>query len=168
MSEEMTGKPEQQQGEQAFLESVFDDVMQFLEQQEVFEAIITAMMPYFERQDREKGCYLIRQGDPPEAMYFIESALVTVQLEREDGEIMRLRTLSFGTVVGELGFYLKQRASASVIVQEPGTIYRLSFSALHRMTENDPKIAAAFHEFMAHLLGERLANITSTLQALVG
>lgn len=165
--EEIREKSGQKQGEQAFLESVFDDLMQFLDQQEAFETIVAEMMPYFERQESEKGCYLIRQGDPPEALYFIESALATVQLEHEDGKMTRLRTLSFGTVVGELGFYLRQRASASVLVQEPGTIYRLSFSALQRMTENDPKIAATFHEFMAHLLGERLANTNGTLQALL-
>lgn len=166
MGDEGTDASGQQAGE-SFLKSVFDDLMQFLEQQESFETIIAELMPYFERQDIDKDCYLIRQGDPPEALYFIESALVTVLFEHEDGKITRLRTLSFGTVVGELGFYLRQRASASVLVQEPGTIYRLSFNALHNMTENNPKIAATFHEFMAHLLGERLAKTNRTLQALL-
>jgi len=165
--EEMRKKTTPQQGGEFLLESVFDDLMQSLDQQEAFEIIVSEMMPYLERQDSKKGCYLIRQGDPPESLYFIESALVTIQFEHEDGKVTRLRTLGFGTVAGELGFYLKQNASASVLVQEPGIIYRLSLSELHRMTENNPKIAATFHEFMAHFLGERLANTTNTLQALL-
>lgn len=153
---------------ETFLESVFDDLMKSLEQQERFELVVADMMPYFERQEVEIGQYLIRQGDPPEALYFIELAQVTVQLESEDGKIIRLRTMGPGTVVGELGFYLGQRASASVVVQQSGTVYRFSADALHRMQENDPQIAALFHEFMARLLGERLANMNTTLQALLG
>lgn len=165
--EETESMPGQPTGEHAFLESMFDDMLQFLEHQEAFETIVAEMMPYFERQESEQGRYVIRQGDPPEALYFIESALVTVQIEQEDGQITRLRTLSFGTVVGELGYYVQQNASASVVVQEPGTIYRLSFNALHRMTEKNPTIAAMFHEFMAHLLGERLANTNNALHAVL-
>jgi SulP family sulfate permease len=63
--------------------------------------------------------------------------------------------------------YLGQQASASVVVQQPGTVYRLSVDALHRMQEKEPNIAALFHEFMARLLGERLANMNTTLQALL-
>jgi SulP family sulfate permease len=162
-----TGKPVQELYGEAFLESVFDDIIQSLEQQERFESVVADMMPYFERQEVEVGHYLIRQGDPPEALYFIEFAQVTVQLESEDGKIVRLRTMGPGTVVGEIGLYLGQRASASIVVQEPGTVYRFSINALHRMQENDPKLAALFHEFMARLLGERLANMNTTLQALL-
>jgi CRP-like cAMP-binding protein len=142
-------------------------MLKALDQQELFESVVSELMAYFERQDVTQGSYLIRQGDPPQALYFIESGQVTVQLERADGKITRLRTLGFRTVVGELGFYLRQRASASVVVQQPGVIYRLSVEALRRMNETNPKIAALFHEFMAHLLGERLANTNNTLQALL-
>ena len=163
--EEKQEKPAR--GEHAFLESVFDDVMLFLERQEAFETMIAEMAPYFERQERGKDRYLIRQGDSPEALYFIESAQVSVQLEHQDGKVTRLRSLSAGTVVGELGYYLRQQASASVVVREPGTVYQLSFSALRRMTEENPKLAATFHEFMAHLLGERLAHTNSSLQSIL-
>ena len=146
---------------------MFDDVMKSLEQQERFESVVADMMPYFERQEVEVDQYLIHQDDPPDALYFIELAVVTVQLESEDGKIVRLRTMGPGTVVGELGFYLAQPASASVVVQEPGTVYRFSVDALHRMQENDPKLAALFHEFMARLLGKRLASTTNTLRALL-
>jgi len=162
-----TGKPVQELYGEAFLESVFDDIMKSLEQQERFESVVVDMMPYFEQQEVEVGHYLIHQGDPPDALYFIELALVAVQLESKDGKIVRLRTMAPGTVVGELGFYLAQPASASVVVQEPGTVYRFSVDALRRMQENDPKLAALFHEFMARLLGERLANMNTTLQALL-
>ena len=74
--------------------------------------------------------------------------------------------MNFGTIVGELGFYQGQPASASVVVQEPGTIYRLSTQALRQMTADNPETATMFHKFMAHLLAERLTHTTNTLEAL--
>lgn len=164
--DELTEPSENRQDEKAFFEATFDDLMQLLDQQEVFETMIVDMMSYFERQDVEIGEYLIHQGDPPDALYFIESGQVSVQLEHDDGRPTRLRTMNFGTIVGELGFYQRQPASASVVVQEPGTIYRLSIQALRQMTAHNPEMAAIFHRFMAYLLAERLIHTTNTLKAL--
>jgi SulP family sulfate permease len=55
------------------LESTFDDIMKSLEQQERFEVVVEELRPYLERQDRRAGEYLIRQGELPEALYFVES-----------------------------------------------------------------------------------------------
>lgn len=149
------------------LESVFHEMLDTLDQQTRFEALLERMMPYFERQNMQKGMYLIHQGDTPDALYFIESGQVTVQLENEDDTHVRLQTIGMGKVVGELGFYLKRPATAAVIVEEPGVVYRLSMETLRDMQARDPSLAAFFHEFMAHLLGERLANTNATLQAVI-
>lgn len=124
-------------------------------------------MKYLERQEAAKGYYLMHQGDPPHSLYFIESGQVTVQLETEKGEAIRLRTMGAGTVVGELGLYLRLRSTASVVTEQPSIIYRLTVNALKEMEETDPEIAAAFHKFIVHLLGERLANTNKSLQALL-
>ena len=72
-----------------------------------------------------------------------------------------------GTTVGELGLYVGRPASASVVTDRPSTVYYLSAHNLKRMEETEPEIAAAFHKFIAGLLGERLADTTSALQALL-
>ena len=127
----------------------------------------TRVMRYVERLEVEQGCYLIRQGDAPKGIYFIESGQLTAQLEQEDGKIIRLRKMGAGTTVGELGLYVGRPASASVVTDRPSTIYYLSAHNLKRMEETEPEIAAAFHKFIAGLLGERLADTTSALQALL-
>jgi SulP family sulfate permease len=127
----------------------------------------TRFMGHLTRQDVGPGYVLMRQGDPPRALYFIESGRVTVQLERENGETVRLRTMGAGTVVGELGMYLGLPATASVVTEEATTIYGLSVDALREMEEKDPAIATAFHKFVILLLGERLANTNRSLQALL-
>jgi sulfate permease, SulP family len=114
-----------------------------------------------------KGSFLMRQGDPPQALYFIESGLVTAQLEIGDGKSIRLRTMGAGTVVGELGLYLNRNATASVVAEEDTAICRLSMQALRDMEHDDPLVAAAFHKFIVRLLGERLTNANMSLQALL-
>ena len=54
------------------------------------------LLKYFERLDVGMGYYLMRQGDPPEDLYFIESGQVTAQLEYPDRPPLRLETMSSG------------------------------------------------------------------------
>lgn len=145
------GKPLQEQLKEIFPESVD----------------IAKLIKYFVRQEVEEGHYLMRQGDAPEGLYFIESGQVTAVLEHKGGETVRLRKMAMGTVVGELGLYLGSRASASVVTNKPSTLYHLSIENLNKMEATDPELASAFHKFIARLLGNRLANTDKSLQALL-
>ncbi len=136
---------------------------------EVFPASVhmARFMTYLEKQEVKEGSQLIRQGDPPQGLYFLESGQLTAQLEGEDGEMVRLRTMGAGTAVGELGLYLGRPASASVVTERPSTIYHLSIDAFKQIEKTDPEVATALHKFMVRLVGERLANNNKTLQALL-
>jgi SulP family sulfate permease len=72
------------------------------------------LLPYLEQQYVPKGAHLIRQSENSECLYFIESGLVSAQLELDSGRSMRLRTQGPGTVVGEVGLFLGGRRTASV------------------------------------------------------
>jgi SulP family sulfate permease len=124
------------------------------------------LMTYFEEKKAEQGECIIRQGDDS-ALYFIEAGQVTVQLECDDGKIIRLRTMRSGTVVGELGLYLGRKASASVIADEPCTLFYLPANKLKEMESNAPEIASALHKFLAGILSERLIDTNDTLEALI-
>ena len=80
---------------------------------------------------------------------------------------MRLRTMGAGTIVGEEGLYLRASAPASVVATQPSVVYRLSFDRLAQLEREAPRVAAAFHRFIAELLSERLVSATDTLQALL-
>jgi SulP family sulfate permease len=126
----------------------------------------TRLMSYFEEKKAERGEYLLRQGEES-ALYFVESGQVTVQLEGDDGKVTRLRTMRSGTVVGELGFYLGQKASASVIADEPCTIFYLPAKKLEEMEHDAPEMASALHKFIAGILSERVIDTNDALQALI-
>ena len=80
---------------------------------------------------------------------------------------MRLQTLGVGTAVGEVGLYLESTTTASVIAESPATAYRLTRAELTRMKQQEPELAATFHEFIARLLSERLTATNRTLEAVL-
>ena len=150
---------------EAFIEAMFEDVMQSLEHQERVKKMVSEMMDYLEWQEFAEGEYLIRQGDQSEYLYFIESGQVAVRLEHEDGTGVRLRKMGTGNIVGEIAVYLGFQASASVVATESGTGYRLSKQRLQQMQTAHPELAATFHIFIACLLGERLVHANNLVHA---
>jgi SulP family sulfate permease len=125
-----------------------------------------SIMGYLERREVPGGYYLMHQGDPPHSLYFLESGRVTVRLESGD-EVIRLRTMGPGSIVGELGLYLRLSSTASAVTEKPSVLYRLSEEALRRLEENEPAMASAFHRFIVHRLGERLVNTNESLRGLM-
>ncbi len=125
------------------------------------------LMRYLERVEVPGGHELIRQGDPSEDLYFLESGRLTVQFVRPDGDHVRLRTMGPGTVVGEVTLYRGTVRTASVVTDEPSTLYRLTAEQLADMERGEPELAAAVHRLFARLLAERLSDALQTMDALL-
>jgi SulP family sulfate permease len=125
---------------------------------------IGTFMAYLDMRDYEGGEILIRQGEQARDMFFIESGRITARLELGAGKAMRLRTMGGGTTVGEIGCYLGQTRTASIVADVPTRAYRLSAEALRQMEERDPDLAAALHRYMVALLADRLSATASLLR----
>jgi len=125
------------------------------------------LLKYLEQRAIREGEYLMRKGDPPTEMYFVEEGMVTAQLQADDGQIVRLRSMRGGTTVGEMGLYMGTARTADVIASRPTIVYRLSAEALETMRKQDPEVAALLHEWIARLLAERLAANNRTIAALM-
>lgn len=125
------------------------------------------LVPYLESLEVAEGTELIRQGDPSDAMYFLEEGMLTVQLETSSGEIVRLRRLAAGTVVGEIAFYLGTPRTATVTADERCRLQRLTRDALTTMETDDPVLAASLHRAFVRLMSERLSETLTTLETLV-
>jgi SulP family sulfate permease len=125
------------------------------------------LMPFLEKVTLESGEYLLRQGDEADSMYFVERGGVTIYLELEGAQRVRLQSLESGTAVGEMGLYLGTKRSASAIADYTTVAYRLTRSALLAMKQQEPELAAAFHEFMIRQTCERLASVNRLLEAML-
>jgi SulP family sulfate permease len=123
------------------------------------------LLAYFEVLEAPPGYRLIRQGEPSQDLYFVEDGQVTAVLEREGGPPIRLQTMG-GGVVGEIGFYLGYNRTASIIVDVPGKIYRLSREGMQQMEKENPRAAANLHRLIVHLLAERVAHLVNTVDTL--
>jgi len=130
-------------------------------------ADVERLTKYFEKREVKQGEYLMHQGDQPNEMYFVEAGLVSAQLELPDGKVMRLRSMRGGTTVGEMGMYLGNKRTASVVADRSSTVYRLSKRSLREMEKKDPEVAALLHQWIASLLAERLAENNRTIEALL-
>lgn len=124
------------------------------------------LMGYFERVEVNAGDYLMRQGDAPDNLYLIESGQMSAYLEEKDGHSVRLQTMRDWNVLGEIGFFLKSKRTASVVAEAPGVVYCLSQDALHRMHENDPELVSALQQLLIQLLAERVVHLVTVVDAL--
>lgn len=128
---------------------------------------LSDFMAYLEPRRFAAGEYLVKQGGPPDKILFIESGRVTVRLALPDGRSMRLRAMTVGTMIGEIGIYLNQPRNASAIADEDTETYVLSAERLREMEARDPHLANALHSAIVSLLAERLTATNGLLQRLI-
>lgn len=127
---------------------------------------VEKLIPYLQRREYRSGEYLIREGDAPDFIYFIQSGQVTAQLESANREPIRLETMQSGRSVGEIAFYLGTRRTASVVADQDSVVYSLSIEDLKNMEAHAPEIANIFHRVSVFLLSERVMHLTRTVRAL--
>ncbi len=128
---------------------------------------VSALYRYLERVETSAGDVVVRQGDESDALYFIESGRVDVLLQGNGPDVLRLRSMTAGAIIGEVGFYLKKARTASIVVTEAGVLQRLSLKALQAMEATDPHTASALHMFITCVLSERLSTSNRVIQELI-
>ena len=90
-----------------------------------------------------------------------------MEFETADGKKVRLRSLKGGVTVGEVSLYLGGLRSASVKAEKPSTVYRLTYKSLQKIKKDDPILAATLHEWLGHILAERLADNNHMIESLL-
>jgi len=128
---------------------------------------VDKFMTYLEKQEVQEYHIVINKGDPPDSMYFIDSGELTTRLEISKGKFIRLRTQGGGTMVGEMGLFLKQARTATVVATQPSMLYRLSIDKYNEMMQDDPKLVFHLHQWIGRVLSVRLAENNYTLEALL-
>ncbi|HEX9036840.1 MAG TPA: SulP family inorganic anion transporter [Ktedonobacterales bacterium] len=124
------------------------------------------LVSYLRRQEYAPGAYLLRHGEEPDKLYFVESGRLSAQLDGPGQAPVRLEVMIGGHIVGELGFFLSIPRTVAVIVEEPSVIYSLSTEALAGIEQRDPKTAILFYHIATYLLAERVVRLTRAVEAL--
>lgn len=139
-------------------------VLQFGDLLSIKKEEVHHFMHYLEPLQFATGQTLFHRGDSSDCLYFVEYGQVSILLELDNGQTKRLRTLTSGTIFGEMDFYRNYPRSAGAVTDEASKLYRLSREALQKMQTQNPQLAAAFHQFVVGLLAERLTQTTRELE----
>jgi SulP family sulfate permease len=110
---------------------------------------------------------LIRQSELSDALYFLESGVVAVQVNLDNRSWYRVAKFGAGSFVGEIGFYLQTPRTADVIIEEDATICCLSRSSADSLKRKAPQLASSFHEVLIYLLANRLIITDGILKTLI-
>lgn len=127
---------------------------------------LAPLIAHLERQEVDAGVTIIRQDEAPDDLFFIESGRITAQIAQPNGAAVRLESMRNGRIVGEIGFYLDQNRTASVITDEHSIVYRLSREGLKRLEMENPEAAAMLHQIAIRLLAKRVTHLIKTVNAL--
>lgn len=128
---------------------------------------VDKFMSYLEKEEVQTYHIVIQRGAPPDSMYFLDSGKLTTRLEISKGKFIRLQSQGGGTMVGEMGLFLKQSRSATVVADQPSVLYKLSLDAYNRMMKDDPELAFHLQQWIGQVLSVRLAQNNRTLETLL-
>lgn len=117
-----------------------------------------------QRLELAPGTALIRAGDPADDVYLVSEGRVRIQMDLPDGRTLRLRSMTAGAVVGEVGHCLNGKRTADVVVETPATVYRLSRAGLEGLERTDSELALLFHRLLAVTLAEKLVLANRMVQ----
>jgi sulfate permease, SulP family len=118
--------------------------------------MVAQLMNYLKPVKLDAGEYLFHQGDPFDGLYFLEFGRLSVLLELPDGKSKRICSYTGVNTIGEMGLYQQVPRTASVIADQPSSLYFLSTEVFELIETKEPVLAASFHKYIVTLLAERL------------
>jgi SulP family sulfate permease len=134
---------------------------------EALAGMPAGLSAYLSRESLAEGTVLIRQDEPPDDMFVLESGRLLVEMVTPEGTRVRLRTVLPGVVVGEIALYTGVPRTADVVAETPSVVLRLSRASIERMEAGEPELAAALHRWLAGTLSERLSDTLRAFDALL-
>ncbi len=114
------------------------------------------LLSYLTRLEVSAGTKIIEQNSAADAVFFMESGRLSAYLEQANSSPVRLETMVDDAIVGEIGFYLGDLRTATVVADEPSVVYRLSSDALAELEREQPVVAMALHRWIVEKTAKRI------------
>jgi SulP family sulfate permease len=118
------------------------------------------LAPFVDQVAFTPGETLMRQGQAADDMMFVETGRVSAVLLQKNATPVHLRTLTPGTLVGEIALVRGGNRTASVIAVTPCQAVRIDRAGLARLQVADPALAFAIHHLIMQQLSEKLVDNT--------
>lgn len=154
------------------LERAEDDVLSLAPQSAAvsgsFPDMLARMPSDRERLDRlfkmlpleqlPQGSIVLHAGEQADSLVFLEQGRVVVRLPSSTTDGSRLRAMSAGAVLGDIGLALGTRRTANVVAATDIAIRRLTQPHLARFEQEDPHLALAVQRLLSRALAERIVR----------
>jgi SulP family sulfate permease len=118
-------------------------------------------------QDIAPGDTLITAGDVDSDVYFVESGTFTAWVETDTGQLVRIRQMLPGAVLGEVAFSTGAARTATVIADTPGTVRILRRKDFDRLVERHPKLAIELQQELLQRMGSRMSSNAAMVRDLL-
>lgn len=109
----------------------------------------------------QQGDYLLRQGIPVEAMYFLLTGTLSVELEKPQPK--QLAEIESGEVVGEISLLDSRPSTASIRALDESLLLEIRHDALKPKLETDLGFQARLYRSLAMFLAQRMRSTILTL-----
>ncbi|MBI2211344.1 MAG: cyclic nucleotide-binding domain-containing protein [Deltaproteobacteria bacterium] len=114
----------------------------------------------------QAGETIVRQGEPGQCMYVIQSGQVVVVQEKAQSEVP-LAVLNKGDFFGEMALFEREARSATVRALEDSRVLTVDRKTFLRRIQEDPSIAFRLVEAMSRRIREldqEISRIKSTFE----
>jgi len=125
----------------------------------------SAVVRHARRLELTGGDRVTTVGQPSPGLVFVEAGTLSVVIDGVDGKQIVLRRLAPGSLVGEVGLYRREPASATVTADGPCVVWLLAADDIDRLHHSDPATAAAIHRLSASVLADRVIHAERGLRS---
>jgi len=109
----------------------------------------------------QEGDYLLRQGTPVKAMYFLLTGTLSVELEKPQPR--QLAEIESGEVVGEISLLDSRPSTASIRALDESLLLEIRHDALKPKLETDLGLQARLYKSLGMFLAQRMRSTILTL-----
>jgi CRP-like cAMP-binding protein len=113
------------------------------------------------------GQYLMRQGDPADAMYVVDTGTVAVELTLADGLPAEVDRCGRGAVIGDMGLIDGRPRSASVRAVESARLLRIDRGEFEFLLRNNRPAAYKVMRSICRTVCERLRRTEEEIDGLL-
>jgi len=112
---------------------------------------LEAIAANVEQEEIRRGEILVREGDPPEALYFVASGRFSVQARHAADPLAEIGP---GQPVGEIGFFGGIPRTATVRALRDSHVFKITKDGLEHVTRSFPHLRDAIIRSLANRLAE--------------
>ncbi|CAK5278217.1 unnamed protein product [Mycena citricolor] len=106
------------------------------------------LLSYFERMSVPEGQVLWRQDDPADGIYLIQDGVLRASYRFSDHSEVIEESMVPGTLAGEMSALSNLPRNASVVVERPAILWKLSQENLQKLEEEQPALATKFTQLV--------------------